>query len=329
MEAVTTTPGEPWELTYDDMPDEEFVDGLRLSTDCVCCRLIAPLDPDRFHDFPEVLGNRGHGFERILQEWLLRRYGVVAHREIVVPWQFGESHLDLWMPKPEPAFDTGGRALQLELKANKDAQVKTENVRQVHRQLYAVELAADAGRMLRMRVRGEDGAWRWQRVDPSALLEAQWRIAVIDPTTWRIPDPRGVQVKLSDERRAELAVEWQQMRDFMALPVNTMRWNIEIPERMPKCTCGKAFRPELRELDEECAEHASVYLEAQQEASFACDEQELQRDWLLGRLGKNLPADEGAPFVGHGFAVTVSKPNAKGTRSVRVRRSQAKAAPQI
>lgn len=323
---ITTSPSDPWELTYDDLPDEEFVDGLRLSIDCVCCRLIAPLDPDRYHDFPECLGNRGHGFERILQEWMRKKFGVQSHRELVVPWAYGESHLDLFLPVAAPAFDAPG-SLQIELKANREAQVKPENVRQMHRQMYAVELAADAGKQLRYRSRDADGEWRWHRLDPMALLEAQWRLVVIDPGTWRVPDPRGVQVRLTDERRAELAIEWQHMADFMQLSAGQRQWNINLPHRMPACTCGKCFRPELQELDEECAEHAALYLEAQQEAKFAQDAQNLERDWLLERLSHGLPDGEGAPFAGNGYAVTISKPTAKGTRSVRVRESDAKAVP--
>lgn len=327
-DGVTTNPGEPWQLTYDDMPDEDFVDGLRLSTDCPARRLIEPLDPDRYHEFPEHLGHRGHGFERILQEWLLARYGIRALRETVVPWEFGESHLDLFLPTAAPAFDVPG-GLQVELKANKDAQVKPENVRQVQRQLYVVELAADAGKQLRLRVRDDAGEWRWRTLDPVQLLEAQWRIVVIDPTTWRIPDPRGVRVLLTEERRAELDAEWETMRTFMRLSPSVMRWNIEYPEKMPPCSCGKCFRPELRELDEECAEHAQLYLEAQQEEVFAVDAKDLERDWLLARLVKSLPPTEGGSFAGNGYAVTVSKPSPKGTRSVRVRRSDAKPTPMI
>lgn len=327
-DAVTSSPGDPWQLTYDDMPDEEFVDGLRLSTDCPARRLIEPLDAERYHEFPLHLGHRGHGFERILQEWLQHRFDLRSAREIVVPWEFGESHLDLYLPVAAPAFDAPG-AVQLELKANKDAQVKPENIRQVQRQLYAVELAADAGKQLRVRVRTDDGEWVWRRLDPMQLLEAQWRVLVIDPTTWRIPDPRGVRVTLKDDRRAELDAEWQAMRDFMQLSSGARQWNIETPSKMPACTCGKCFRPELQELDEECAEHAALYLQAQEEAAFAVSEQELQRDWLLERLAQGLPPTEGAPFAGNGFAVTVSKPTAKGTRSVRVRRSDAKPGPAL
>jgi hypothetical protein len=328
-DTVTSSPGDPWQLTYDDMPDEDFVDGLRLSTDCPARRLIEPLDPDRYHEFPEHLGHRGHGFERILQEWLLARFGLEAQREIVVPWEYGESHLDLFLPIGAPAFDVP-RSLQIELKANKDAQVKPENVRQVHRQLYVVELAADAGKSLRLRVRDADGQWRWQRKDPSELLEAQWRVLVIDPSTWRIPDPRGVRVFLTDDRRRELDEEWAQIRAFMQLGSSVRKWNIETPTAMPACTCGKCFRPELRELDEECAEHASVYLDAQREVSFATAEQDLQRDWFLHRMAGQLPELEGGTFAGHGFAVTISKPHAKtGTRSVRVRQSDAKPTPMI
>lgn len=328
-DTVTSNPGEAWQLTYDDMPDDEFVDGLRLSTDCPARRLIEPLAPDRYHEFPEHLGHRGHGFERILQEWLQHQFGLSSIRELVVPWEYGESHLDLLLPAAAPAFDAPG-AVQLELKANKDAQVKPENVRQVQRQMYAVELAADAGLSLRARVR-RDGVWQWIRIDPVQLLEAQWRVLVIDPSTWRIPDPRGVRVLLSDARRAELAEEWQAMRSFMLLSPNVMRWRIESANDMARlgaaCTCGKCFRAELQALDEECAEHAAVYLQAQEEASFAKDEQDLQRKWLLQRLAPGLPEAEGAPFLGHGFRVTISKPNPKGVRSVRVTRAEGEAPP--
>ena len=320
------TPDNIWHLTFDNIPDEEFVDGLRLSTDCLARRLIEPMDADRYHEFPEALGRRGHGIERVLQEWLLERFGVVVEREVVVPWSYGESHLDFWIPKPEPAFDTGGRALVVEVKANKEAMIKPENARQVKRQIYAVELAADQGKQLRYRTR-VDGEWKWVRVDPMALLEAQWRILVVDPTTWNVPAPDGVRISLTDDDRIELAAQWAAMDEFMALSTGAQRWNIESASKMPTCTCQKCFRPELQELDEECAEHAALYLEAQQEAKFAADAQNLERDWLLERLSHGLPDGEGAPFAGNGYAVTISKPTAKGTRSVRVRESDAKAVP--
>ena len=328
LDAVTNSPGEPWRLTFDNIPDEEFVDGLRLSTDCPARRLIEPMDPERFHEFPEQLGRRGHGIERVLQEWMRDQFGVIAEREIVVPWWYGESHLDMWIEQPSPAFDTNGQSLVLEVKANKEAQIKPENCRQMQRQLYAVELAVAEGKQLRYRTL-VDGEWVWRRLDPARLLEAQWRLFVVDPLTWNVPDPRGVRVSLTDDRRAELDAEWQAMRDFMALSSGARQWNIETPSKMPACTCGKCFRPELQELDEECAEHAALYLQAQEESAFAVSEQELQRDWLLERLAQGLPDSEGAPFVGHGFRVTVSKPTKKGTRSVRVTRSDAKVGPTL
>lgn len=327
--AVQTNAGDRWQLEYDDLPDEEFPDGLRLSTDCLARRLIEPLERERYHEFPEPLSKRGHGFERVLQEWLFKKHGVVAHREIVVPWDYGESHLDLWIPRPSPAFDTDGLRLQLELKANKEAQVKPENVRQVHRQIYAVELCAEAGKMLRLRVRDADGEWQWHELDPVYLLDAQWRVMVIDPLTWAIPDSRGVRVSLTDDRRRELAAEWDVMREFMARSIGSQKWDIHSSTKMPPCTCSKCFRPELLELDEDAAEHAALFLEAHAEVSFADDEKRLQSNWLIERLAPALPDDEGGSFAGHGFKVTVKKPTAKGTRSVIVTRSEAQALPNL
>lgn len=323
--SVTTSNTDVWELVYDDLPNDEFPDGLRLSTDCVCCRLIAPLDPDRFHEFPAYLGYRGHGFERIMQEWLLNKFGVSAIREVVVPWEYGESHLDLFMSAPQPAFDVpNGRPLQVELKANVDGRVKAENIRQVQRQMFAVERAAEQGRMLKHRARRADGEWSWGTIDPAVYADAEWRVVVIDPATWRVPSPEGVRVNLTDERRAELAVEWEQMTAFMQLPASKQTWDIEWESRMPKCTCGKAFRPELEELDHALVEHAQMFMHAHDEVKDAEAEKAIPSRYLRSQLEPKAPPGEGASWAGGGFKVTLTKPNKSGTRSLLVTRSDAK-----
>lgn len=326
---ATDTSIEPWQLVFDDMPSDGFPDGLRLSTDCLARRVIEPIEPDRYIDFPEHLGHRGHGFERIMQEWLLARFGVHAIREVVVPWSYGESHLDLLLVDPREAFDSEGRPVQVELKANKDAQVRSENVRQVQRQMYVMEAALKDGRALRYPRRGDDGEWGWATVDPAVYAEAQWRILVIDPTTWRIPDPRGVKVTLSDERRAELDVEWETMRRFMSLKKGDMEWAIEWQGKMARlgieCRCGKCFRPPLEELPKEVVEHAALYYEAGQEEATAKQEKEHRRDLikeLLPQLVKHAPDKldrSGRSLVGGGWKVTLAKDG-----SIRVRPSDAK-----
>lgn len=350
MNAVTTNLSEPWQLTYDDMPEEEFADGLRISIDCLAARLIAPLDPDRYHEFPEHLGHRGHGFERIVQEWLIAKHGAkVVMREVVVPWEYGETHLDLLID-PETAARVFGCKhdgwLLVELKANKDAQVRSENIRQVQRQQFVVERALAGGKPIRVRHRttetvatADDGfgtpivvpktKWVWEAVPADVMTNLEWRVLVIDPTTWRIPDPRGVKVTISDDRRVELEQEWAQMDTFMALPVSTMKWNIEWPSRMPECTCGKCFRPDVEELDEALAEHAGLYLQAQEEAAFAADQQALAGDYLKSKLAELAPPDKGHTWLGHGYRVTLTKPTAKGTRSLRVKESTDTVAPQL
>lgn len=328
MSAVTTSRGEPWQLTYDDMPDEDFVDGLRISTDCLARRLIEPLDPDRYHEFPEHLGHRGHGFERILQEWLFNKHGATTVlREVVVPWEYGSTHLDL-LVDPDTAkrlwgCEHGGWLL-IELKANKDAQVRTENIRQVQRQAWCVERALAAGKPIRVRTRDAAGKWTWDTVPPDVMAGLEYRVLVIDPTTWRIPDPRGVQVTISDDRRAELTAEWEAMAAFMAKPVNRMKWDIEWEHAMPTCTCGKCFRPQLEELPKELIEHAALHYEAQQEERFAKDAKQVHTDYLrhaLGRIRKEDATllDKKGSWVGGGWRVTVGKSGA-----VRVTPSDAK-----
>lgn len=322
-----TTLSEPWDLTFDNMPDDAFPDGMRLSTDCVCRRLIEPLDPDRYHAFPEALSRRGHGMERVLQEWLREKFGVEAIREVVVPWEHGESHLDLLLP-PSDAFDSDGRHVAVELKVNVNAQVKTENVAQVRRQQFAMERAIASGKTLRAPLRGPDG-WTWQVVDASVYEDAHWIVLVVDPTTWRIPDPRGVTVKMTDEHRAELEAEWQVMAEFMSRPASRMRYDIEWPSRMPACTCGKCFVPTLEELDGKLVEHAALYNEAQKDEAFAKAEKDHHAGFLKSQLSQGVPPERGQSWVGGGWKVTLSKANAKGNRTLYVNASDAKPSPQL
>lgn len=309
---------EPWQLTYDDMPDEEFPDGLRISTDCLPRRLIEPLDPTRYHEFPAHLGHRGHGLERVLQEWLEKKHGITSYREIVVPWSHGETHLDLFLPEPGDLFGTEGRPVMIELKANKDAQVRSENVRQVHRQQWAAEQANGEG--VRYPMKDESGEWVYAPF-PFDLTEATWILLVIDPTTWKIPDPRGVRVELTDERRVELAEEWAIMDEFQARSFANRKYAIEFAEGMPKCVCGKCFRPEPRELEHDLVDHAMQYHTLGEDAKELKDErshhQAILKERMLQRfahLEKDAQLEQAAgPYVGGGWRVTLTK-----TGSVRV-----------
>lgn len=331
MSAITTTPPDVWQLDADDMPDDEFTDGLRLSTDCLCRRLIEPLDPSRYYEFPEHLGKRGHGFEWIFQRWLKRNYDVTAHREIIVPWEYGESHLDLWIPDPAPAWKTDGRPLQVEVKANKEAQVKTENVRQVQRQMFAVERAAARGKTLRYRTR-VNGEWEWIDIDPAEYAEADWRIVVIDPTTWRIPNPNGTRITIRPERREELEKEWATMIEVMSRPAKQLRRDdIWSPERIAPCTCGvcNPFKV-MSELPRNLHEHGHLYLHALSEKADAEEARVYHADVLKSAILQMeekaphlLQYDDNTQWVGGGVKVTLGKPNAKGTRAIRVTESDA------
>lgn len=327
-EGITTTPPDVWQLDFDNMPDDGFTDGLRLSTDCLARRLIEPLDEARYFAFPEHLGKRGHGFERILQEWLQRNFNVIGHREVIVPWEYGESHLDLWVPNPAPAWDTGGRALQVEIKANKDAAVKTENVRQVQRQMFAVERAIAVGKQMRYRTL-VDGEWEWVTIDPALYADAEWRIVVIDPTTWRIPAPKGVKVTIKDDRRAELEAEWATMIDVMSRPIAQLKHDIYWVPNIAPCTCG-ACDPDqiISELPRDLFENAASYVYARTEKADAASIQDYHGKVLKTSI---LVLEEKAPHLlqygngtswsGGGYKVTLGKPNAKGTRSLNVTES--------
>lgn len=338
---TTATSGTVWQLDADEMDDADFADGLRLSTDCVARRLIEPLDPDRYHEFPEHLSKRGHGFEWVLQRWLRRQFGVEGVREVHVPWEYGESHLDLFLEQPAPAWETrNGVPLQVEVKANKGASVKTENVRQVQRQMFAVERAIATGRVIRVPVpvmsggelvRDENGKgqWTWRDVDPELYADAEWRIVVIDPATWRIPNPQGVRVLVSDERRAELEAEWEVMQWFMGLPVRAQRWAIEEDRLLSQCRCGKCDPIKvLEELPRNMVENAQAYLHALSEEKDAATEKKWHGDVLKKGLSVakvRMPEvfeEHGGSFVGGGVKVTVDKRGA-----IRVTESEAKPAP--
>lgn len=322
---------EPWRLSYDDQPDaDDFVDGLRLSTDCVTRRIIEPLDKERYHEFPEPLGRRGHGFERIMQEWLREQHGVGSVREVVVPWEYGETHLDLLVDESgaEKLWGcTHGGQVLVELKVNKDAGVKTENVRQAQRQRFVIERAVAAGRTMRCKVKTDDGGWEWQTLAPAAMANLEYRVMVIDPFTWNIPDPRGVRITITDDRRLELDAEWATMQEVMSR--KDLRYDIEWPERMPECKCGKCFTPPLEELPEALHENAAAYDEARSERKFAEEvldyHKGVLRDGVLAlRRGAPELLDKRGSWVGGGWKVTLSK---SGT--VLVTKSDAKASPQL
>lgn len=320
---------EAWQLTYDNIPDEAFPDGLRLSTDCPARRIIEPIDPDRYHEFPEHLGHRGHGFERVMQEWLYTKHRAVeVRREVVVPWEHGETHLDLLIDPltAERLWGCDGkRWLLIELKANKEGSVKAENVRQAQRQRFVIERAVERGRVMRFqRPEHQYGqvdplapvTWVWETIDAAIMRNLEYRVVVIDPTTWRIPDPRGVKIELRDERRAELEAEWAAMDTVMSMKKNDLLWAIEWPGKMEKlglaCSCGKCFPPPLAELPRKLAEHAHAHLEAKEEVKFATEVKDYHTGVLKEAMTELRKADKipRGSWVGHGIRVTLTKAGA-------------------
>lgn len=319
-------PQEPLQLSYDDYPNEGFVDGVRLSTECLSRRMIEPIDPERYRQFPEHLSVRGHSFERVVQEWMRVVHGIEALREVVVPFEWGETHLDLFMPAGgAPVWDTRGRPMQVELKVNADAQVRTENVRQVQRQRFAVELALVEGRTIRCREK-IDGEWRWRTIDPELYADTDWRLVVVDPLTWRIPQRDGVRVTISDERRAELEHEWSVMRDVMGRSASTLKYDVEFPaERIAPCTCSHCDPEQvLDELPADLVGDAHAYLHAMGEERDAKEAKQHHGDQLkaalvvLRRQASYLLDGKGS-WVGGGVRVTLTK-----SGSLRVTESDAK-----
>lgn len=338
MTPTAATPDtEAWQLTFDNMPDDEFADGLRLSTDCVCRRLIEPLDPKRYHEFPEHLGHRGHGFERVMQEWLIEKHGATAVlREIVVPWEYGETHLDL-LVDPDTAAKlwgcTHGGWLLIELKANKDGSVKSENVRQAQRQRFVIERAVAAGKRIRYQEQTGKYEWEWRTASKEMMSNLEYRVIVIDPTTWRIPNPNGVRIELRDERHAELDKEWEVMRALMTLPGNELKnfviWSERGMEvRGAACTCGKCWTDPPEELPNELVEHAAAHMEAKEEEKYAADVKKYHGGVLYETFSKiRKPNEKGHPagtWVGHGYKVTITKVGA-----VLTTKSDAEATPLI
>lgn len=344
-------PPDVWQLTYDDRPEDAFPDGLRLSTDCVARRIIEPLDPERYFAFPEHLGHRGHGFERVVQEWLIERLDAVAVlREIVVPWEYGESHLDLLVDPSTAARVWGcthGGWLLLELKANKEAQVKTENIRQVQRQAFAVERAVAAGKRIRYQERItvapvtlDDGfgtpdavarsttSWEWRTIPLEVMANLEYRILVVDPTTWRVPNPKGVRVTITDERRAELEAEWATMIEAMSRGAKQLRHDIEWPGKIATCTCGKCDpEQQVFELPTSVVEAAHRYLHAMEEEADAKAAKALEASIIKPAIEKLIERwpdllEKKQTFVGGGVKVTRSK-----TGSLRVTPSDAKPTP--
>lgn len=347
-----STAVQPWQLTYDDMPDEDFVDGLRLSTECVTRRLIEPLDKDRYHEFPEHLGHRGHGFERVMQEWLIEKHGATSVlREIVVPWEYGETHLDLLVDPVTAAKLWGcthGGWLLIELKANKEGSVKSENVRQAQRQRFVIERAVAAGKRIRYqhqlsRVQPIDDGfgtpevvetrrWEWRDVPLEVMANLEYKVVVIDPTTWRIPDPRGTSIRIGDDRRVELEAEWQAMADVMAMGKHVANFMIydagSMKARGAVCNCGKCWTPPLEELPHKLADTVAAHLEAKEEEKFAVDVKKYHAGVLyetFQRLRKTPPGEHPkGTWVGSGFKVTITKAGA-----VLTSRSDAQATPLI
>lgn len=249
---------EPWQLEYDDGLGE-FPDGIRMSTDCPCRRLREFKAPDEYREFPDHLAARGHGFERIVAEDL-RRKGHTVLREVTIPWEHGETHLDFVITTGPLVDANGGQWLVRELKANKEGQPYSENQRQIRRQQRVCERALDRGEGATVRVEAPDepDGWKWEAVDLARIVASDWRIWVVEPFSWQIRQPDGYRTVYDDEHRAAIDAELDECCRYADM-LDTCDAHYEAD--WPACTCGKCWPPPVSILPDRIARHCAEYEE--------------------------------------------------------------------
>lgn len=299
---------EPWQLRFDDHDTDEFPDGLRMSEDCLCAVLRRPRVPEEYMEVAEAIEARGHGFEHVLA-WNLRAEGHTVLREVTIPWEHGESHLDLMIVDGPMVDAAGGRILVREVKANKDGKCQPENVRQVQRQIHVTERAVQAGKRVRYKhhlgtfTKGkEDWEWRDVPFDQERLLEADWRIWVVEPYRWRVTGAAGgkdgIVVTLSDEVRADLDARLETIDSYLEQGIETL----DPFERShwPECTCSKCWKPPVSELPKDLYDSCYAYLmareaEADAAAEKALNAADIKEKLKLRRQYLGLPEKVGPP----------------------------------
>lgn len=304
-----------WQLGYPDGHDTVAAEGLRLSTDCPCRRLreffAKTFDPDLYHSFPKHLDERGHGFEHVLAD-NLEREGHTFLREVVIPWEHGETHIDfVILSGPRLDVMNDGKPVVIEVKANSDGEHRAENRRQTERQIRVTERAVTRGETV---TRDRDS----NSVSMVDLLSYRWMALVIDPVTWQIAKPDGHSIILGDDRRAEIDAELSELDRYMTLAggyaiADELHWE----PSWPACKCSSCWPIPEHLLPAQIDSRAEVMLELEADFKAVQDEYqalrcEIKADLLrldaAGKLGSSRK------FKGKRTEITLTKTNAMRVR---------------
>lgn len=294
------------QLRYDDIEaNETFNDGsIRNSTVavCVCRALRETIVPEEYDPFPVHLNARGKGFERILSEYLQTNHAATIHREVVIPWEYGETHADLFVTDHSGVFGVpAGVPIMLEVKANKQGKLKPENVRQVRQQWWLTQRALAAGRPVHAYTGSAPTI-----IDPELLQRAEWIIVVIDPLTWRIPNPQGYKVLVGHEEEEAIAQRFTVIDKYLPIlstldPFREDDW--------PECTCSKCHKPHIADLPADIEDTAVVYDLAREAEKEAAAEKKIAQMKLVGQLtmiGKTMGGMHD-PYEGNRYRVMLNK----------------------